>query len=313
MDAFMQNTSPWLLLVISVFAGQVATICRSYYCKLLATDTRSYYLLNGAVSAVCAALLWLVGGAGMPAISSFTLWLGIVFGLVTMAQGLASAAALSCGPISYTTVITALATIITALAGAIFWHEGISLLQVLGMLLLIGCFVCSVDTRRSNGQSASLRWLILCLIAFACCGGVGIMQKVHQTSEHRLELSGFLIVAFLVSAVCSLVMFLIYPLFAHKAMIGRSSQATAPAKKTGRQLMLIGLLFLAIGAGTATINQLNLYLSGVMPAAVFFPIVNGGALVLTTLFSVLFFRERLSLRQWIGLAMGAASVLLLCL
>ncbi len=309
----MENMSPWLLLVISVFAGQVATICRSYYCKLLATDTRSYYLLNGAVSAVCAVLLWLVGGAGVPAISTFTLWLGVVFGLVTMIQGLASAAALSCGPISYTTVITALATIITALAGAIFWHERISLLQVLGMLLLIGCFICSVDTKRSNGQSANLRWLVLCLIAFACCGGVGIMQKVHQTSAYKLELSGFLIVAFLVSAVCSLVMYAVYPLFAHKAIIGRSASPQKRASLDLRKLGLVAVLFLAIGAGTAAINQLNLYLSGVLPAAVFFPIVNGGALVLTTLFSVLFFKERLSLRQWIGLGMGAASVLLLCL
>ena len=50
-----------------------------------------------------------------------------------------------------------------------------------------------------------------------------------------------------------------------------------------------------------------------MPSAVFFPIVNGGGLVLSTAASVLLFREKLGVRQWIGLAMGTVSVLMLCM
>ena len=74
------------------------------------------------------------------------------------------------------------------------------------------------------------------------------------------------------------------------------------------------LVLFAIGGVTAALNnQFNLYLSGVMPSAVFFPIVNGGGLVLSTAASVLLFREKLSVRQWIGLAMGTVSVLMLCM
>jgi len=49
-----------------------------------------------------------------------------------------------------------------------------------------------------------------------------------------------------------------------------------------------------------------------MDSAVFFPIVNGGGLVLTTFAAVLLFKEKLSKKQWIGVVLGIASVVFLC-
>ena len=54
------------------------------------------------------------------------------------------------------------------------------------------------------------------------------------------------------------------------------------------------------------------YLSGVIDSVIFFPVVNGGGLVLTTLASLLIFKERLRGKQWIGILLGIASVLCLC-
>ena len=74
---------------------------------------------------------------------------------------------------------------------------------------------------------------------------------------------------------------------------------------------MLGIM-IACGACGAVNNKFNLYLSGVMDSAVFFPIVNGGGLVLTTLAAVLLFREKLSKKQWIGVLVGIASVVFLC-
>ena len=76
---------------------------------------------------------------------------------------------------------------------------------------------------------------------------------------------------------------------------------------------LLTVLFCAAGIGIALNNLINLYLSGVVESAIFFPIVNGGGLVLITVASLVFFREKLSGRQWLGMAFGTAAVLLLCL
>ena len=74
---------------------------------------------------------------------------------------------------------------------------------------------------------------------------------------------------------------------------------------------MLGIM-LVNGICVAINNKFNLYLSGVMDSAVFFPIVNGGGLVLTTLAAVLLFREKLSKKQWVGIVLGITSVVFLC-
>ena len=76
---------------------------------------------------------------------------------------------------------------------------------------------------------------------------------------------------------------------------------------------MIMLVIIFRGICTAANHKLNLFLSGVMDSAVFFPLVNGGGLVLVTLSALIIFRERLSVKQWISVALGIASVLCLCL
>ena len=74
---------------------------------------------------------------------------------------------------------------------------------------------------------------------------------------------------------------------------------------------MLGIMLVS-GVCVAINNKFNLYLSGVMDSAVFFPIVNGGGLVLTTLVAVLLFKEKLSKKQWIGIVLGILSVVFLC-
>ena len=71
---------------------------------------------------------------------------------------------------------------------------------------------------------------------------------------------------------------------------------------------------IAVGGGCVAVNhKLNLFLSGVMDSAVFFPIVNGGGLVLATIAALIIFREKLTKKQWCGVVIGTISVLCLCL
>jgi drug/metabolite transporter (DMT)-like permease len=94
----------------------------------------------------------------------------------------------------------------------------------------------------------------------------------------------------------------------------RKKERASSAPKIDRA-NVIGLLFLMLVSGVcgAVNNKLNLYLSGVIDSVVFFPVVNGGGLVLTTLASLLIFKERLRTKQWIGILFGIASVLCLCI
>ena len=60
-------------------------------------------------------------------------------------------------------------------------------------------------------------------------------------------------------------------------------------------------------------NKINLYLSGTMKSAIFFPIVNGGGLMLTAISSQIIFKEKLDAQKWLGIIIGIVEVILLCI
>ena len=57
----------------------------------------------------------------------------------------------------------------------------------------------------------------------------------------------------------------------------------------------------------------NLKLSGLLPSQLFFPVVNGSAIILSSVMSVLLFKEKLTKRQVVGLLGGIISLVAICL
>lgn len=262
------------------------------------------FVFNAVSTLVAAAVLLLWGGFGTASV--FTLLMGIAFGAITALQGITSITALGCGPMSYTSVIISFSTLISALSGVMFFGETLGWAQTVGIILMLASFALAAE-RGSETKKANLKWIILCLVAFFATGAIGVMQKVHQSSPYKGELNAFLVIAFASSAViCSLMAVF---LRARECRIEGNGEREGNGKKAIAAALC---LMLVSGACAAANNKFNLYLSGVMESAVFFPIVNGGGLVLSTLAAVTVFRERLTRKQWIGVAIGIISVVFLC-
>ena len=137
------------------------------------------------------------------------------------------------------------------------------------------------------------KWVIYCVTAFFATGFIGVMQKVHQNSEHKEELFVFLASAFIVSFI-----------YAYAQSRIKKSVVAVDVRFAG----LAGI----VGVCAFLNNFLNLKLSGVMPSQVFFPIVNGVPILSLTLCSKVFFKEKLSKRQIAGLFGGALSIIAIC-
>ena len=288
--------SDTLLLILSMSACLAGSIVRKLYTGKTAGALRWLYIFNIVCSLLPCGILLVWGGIG--SVSLFTAALGCLFGLVTVAQTVFNLKALEAGPMSYTTVICSFSTVISALSGAMFFGETLNATHIIGMVLMAGSFLLAVE-KKAGQKSTGVRWLAYCIITFVCTGSIGIMQKVHQSSVYKDELNAFLIVAFGVSALATLPLLFTAPK-GEKSFRGKE------------RLLLVGCLLLS-GVSVALNNKWNLYLSGVMDSAVFFPIVNGGGLIMITVLSLVFFKERLTKRQWMGMALGAAATLLLCL
>lgn len=304
-----------LLFVITLAANLTASVIQTRYSRRTGGGLCALYLYTAASAAVSALAVLLLAGCRL-VFSVFTVWLALLFGAVVCLQQLTLLLALSKGPLSYTMVIVAMSTLITALSGVLFWHEHLRAVQLVGIVLMVLCLVLSVKREskksgESGGRRLSAVWLLLALLAMAFNGGVGILQKTHQSSAHKAELPAFLFVAFAFCAVFSVLCYLFLTIRARgKRQETGAEESTAHSPRLSRNLIV---LFLLSGVCVALCHCINLYLSGVVAAAVFFPIVNGGALMLTTLASLLLFHERLSLTQWLGLALGAVATFLLCM
>ena len=180
--------------------------------------------------------------------------------------------------------------IIPAISG-IFFGEHFSLQKLIVVFILIGFIYLSLG-KKENGIM-NKKWFLFCTLAFIAQGSIGVLQKIHQSSVHKAETSGFLFVAFICSLVYSRI---------------RAKKSFSELKFSAKHIVFAAICGLCIYG----MNVLNLKLSGLLPSQLFFPLVNGSSIVLSSLMSVLLFKEKLSGKQLIGLCGGIASLIVIC-
>ena len=291
-----------ITLAVSMAACLLSQVSKKVFTDRTNGSMTSLHAFN-AISCVVSFLVLLVWG-GIEGLSPLTAFLGTLFGMIVSLQAITLMVALRIGPMSYTLVISNFSTVISALSGFFLFGEEIGVFQIVGIALMLVSFALAVEKNASE-KKASLKWLLFSALTFLFTGGIGVMQKLHQNSSVKDELNAFLVFAFAVSFLFSGILMLINR--------KREKQPCFEKNQKGGVNWLFIIMMLAGGFFVAANHKLNLYLSGIIPSAIFFPIVNGGGLMLSTVTAVLFFRERPTVKQWIGVAFGILSVLFLCL
>ncbi len=282
------------LLAITIVTSSLTGITKNMFTKSVSQSTLGTWFYVLFQSIACAVLIPILSG-GFGTFSVYSMLTGILFGAVCCGQVITLLKALPLGPFSYSMVIVSLATLIPTLSGP-FFGETITLSQGFGIVLMVLCVVFSTDKKKEDDRKANAKWLVWCLVSTVLNGMIGVLQKVHQASPHKDELPVFLVSSFVFSAVLCAVMVAVE----HK----RSPvKEPVPFNKKGVLIPLLGGITLAFP------HAINLHLAGIMPAAVMFPLVNICPLMLTTLIAATVFRERLSVRRWIGFAIGVVSTL----
>lgn len=282
--------------------------CLTTYLVKKVYTNRSHGGMTGAyvysaLGCIVSSLLLMLWG-GFDGISIFTCLLGILFGLAISLGEIFMIKALQSGPMAYTMVIVSCSTVLTALSGFFFFGESLGILQIVGIAFMVGSFIFAAEKKAGEKKGSAL-WLLFCALSFICSGSIGFMQKIHQSSSHKGELNTFLVISFAISFVFAAIMALIFS--------KKDDQPLFEKDKNGKVIWLfIGIMVLS-GLSVGANHKLNLALSGQIPSAVFFPIVNGGNLILTTLSALILFKEKLTKKQWIGVILGVISVLFLCM
>ena len=295
-----------VLFIISLVCAIANSNYRAYYIKNTMVRESEKYSLNAGLSFVCAISLVVLSGFSITA-SWYSVLLGLLFGAVGMFNATVVVQAIKAGPFGYTMVIVNLSTALTALSGAMFWGESLGAFKIVGIVLMLISFFFAIDTENDGGKKANKTWFLLCVLGLLSCALVGIMQKVHQTSAHKNELTAFLLVSFLTSASLSMIWYFLQRK-KENATQAQEESATQEACKKAKSAWPFVIALLICGIGGAGNNILNLYLSGVTDAAIFFPLVNGVPLLANLLVAFLLFKEKLKRKQMLGFVMGIVAI-----
>ena len=225
-------------------------------------------------------------------VSAYSILLGALFGAVTLLMNSCKIKAMATGPLHLTVMIVTSSMIIPALSGVVLWNEKFSAAKAVAVVLLLLCIRVSLG--KGGGGVYKKGWLLFCICAFLADGGIGILQKFHQSSIHRDELLWFLTTAFFVAS-----------LFSGAASVTKKKTFDFSAKDY--------ILVIVSGLCTFSINYFNLLLAGKLPSQLFFPLVNGSSVILTGIVSTCVFKEKITVAQFLGMAGGLLSLILICI
>jgi drug/metabolite transporter (DMT)-like permease len=285
----------YIVTLISVLLETAKNVFSNDFSKTELKSKADIYLFNTLMYGASFLVLLLIACVRGFFLSWYSLGMALAFALVSGGMQTTMLRALRHGPLAYVNFIQTSGLVIPALYGAILLQQGISLMQWIALPLLLLSFALVLDLKRSD-TGTSGPWFLDAMLSFLCCGLVGVVQAAHQASPHAHEIDGFLCLTFLFIVIMNLIPWLI------------SRQQTSPSAPIPRRMMCQSLLS---GAFMGVVNTVNLFLVGVMPSIVFFPIANGGLLIMTMLAAVVFFKERLRLVQWLGILLGLGAMCIL--
>ena len=288
-----------LLIVLSVIASALIGILRGKYAKSYPMSGVYLWRFNFYQNIFCflsILLIYLFSGTEF-SFSVFSVLLGAALAVANILslEGLLQAQA--CGSFAYTSVIVALSAIIPSMSGPVLFGEKVTVSQFAGIGLMIICIILSPENDGGERRAVNLKWLLFCTVAFVFSGAVGVVQKIHQNNAaHKAEMPALLLTCFFVSFALSGIR-----LITERRRMKKSGESL-------NKLTLAVLLFPAVsGLCFAFPHTINLFLSGRLASVVFFPTINLCPMLLTMLYAVFGFKERLTAKQWAGIAVGILS------
>ena len=282
----MRENIGQLLLSVTLSAGRSLTSKKT----AAAATTKAQFFYAQTVLFTCAFLLLLCFYAtALASVSLVTVLYGAAYGVLLISSQWMYTISLKSGNTSLCTLVYSLGFVFPTLSGMVFWGERFMWSDALGLLFAVAVILLTAKT--DSGATAPARtFLPFLMIATVSSGGLGILQKVQQSSGSAGEIGAFLLIAFGVAAVASLAAFLL------------CGQKAAPSMDVLLYPALTGVCF-----GGA--NLCNTLLAGRMQSAVFFPVQNISTILFTAVCSAVLFKEKFTVKIALSLLCGAIAVL----
>lgn len=286
-----------LVLTITFYTGQ------TFGNKMFAVNYRGpesavtpvFSVIYGLV--VAAATL-IYNGFGFSA-SLSTVLFGCLNGVVLFLYNLSSIKASRSGPYAFQSLVTQFGGIVLVLlAESLLWQVQITVLQYIGIFLMLLSFVL-FNLKGLSLKSALKGYYPAIIGVFMTNGIYGVVMNSQQRMNLNTQRNEMIMVTFLVSALISLAF-----LLASQKSVSASISTFKMAPKT------LFFAFLSSIAAAIAINVMLLAMRYV-PASILYSINNGGIVIVSEILSNRVLKERMDRYMISGIAVAVVSIALM--
>ncbi|MBR2023804.1 MAG: hypothetical protein IJ996_04750 [Clostridia bacterium] len=263
-----------------------------------------YQLIAAALSLIALLYYGFSGFNATMVLCSIGMAAFITLGLFTEMQALKGASLI------LVQMFAAGSIVLSALFGHFFLDgQEMNVYQWLGLVVFLISiyFMVSQDKSKAEDEQAqpkkkiSLKTLIMLILMFIAEGGMMIVQTIFGTLVEDGNTALFSFVMFAINALILYICYLVQALFIHK-----------PVRKVEKKLKFLPKTLLICGAflafALAVINILATELTAMVPAALLFSISNAIAIIVTMLVGGIVYKEKVGVKNIIGIVLCAVSL-----
>ena len=195
--------------------------------------------------------------------------------------------------VAFMTLCHSAGMIMPCIIGHFLWSEKLSVLSIMGILVTIFAITLLKDNRAATTKFKA-KGIIFGLIIFLTSGGVMISQKAMGVYFETEGVSAYTLYSFIVPA-------LILSLLSKPKTI---KNINLKDKKT------IGFCALGSAISLSVIGFVMTGLASSVPSVILFPLFNGLGIIAVCIGSVFAFKEKLSIKNVVGLLLGVCGLCL---
>ena len=276
-----------------------------------AQTQREKYLNISVFSLLIAIVMWIVYAFAEEPINGTVILYAAIFGANYVVCNFALYAAMEVESLSKTNLFNSLSLVIPTLTAVIFWQEEFNAWMLVSALILMTASLALIILKKEEGseeektalKKSKIKWLVFNVIAFISNGLSCVIQNAEQRVMEGEGVFSMTALSFSFAAVCALIVYLIYVAATKGETIKADFCALAHNKKS--------IAFNAVGLGIVNLGVT--FLATKVPAAFLYPVALGGSVIIATIFSAVFTKEKMTWRVILGVVLGVAAIVIFSL
>lgn len=301
----------YLVAVCASVCFSLQFVCMKFYQKHVKNNILTS-LVFSAVTAAINLLILLVMIKFRLHLTTFSLLIALAMALVSTFSVIVGIKVMKYGKLSVYSMFMMLGGMALPFVFGLFWmDEKFSAMKGVAMVIMVAALLLSARDKKEGDETAKSSWVfyIMCLIIFVLNGSVSILSSVQARGSEKF---GQAIVGTFDFTIWVRIFTIAFSaLFVPMALVKESETRKAElltVKDIFHLKPIIGLVAFSVISLTGFL--LSMTCAEKLDASVLYPITTGGTIVLSAIWGLAFYREKISVYMIVCLVLTSAATVM---